>query len=165
MVWSLTAAVALAVYSGDEAPASATQGVSPSATLKAPQAQAGGTSAQSLTAISWQPSFEEAMQRARRENKPVMVDFYTDWCSWCKVLDQKVYPNNDVIAESANWVSVKINAEKRTDLAQQYNVSGFPTIAFLRPDGHPLSIVPGFEPAPDFVNSMRQARSRYEPSV
>lgn len=175
--WCLAGAVALAVYSGrpnvpaeaplalvpaDEAPS----GKQPSDLL--PGQKPGNSPSKgmpALKAISWESSFEGAMKKARAQGKPVMIDFYTDWCHWCKVLDKDVYTDKGVITESSNWISVKVNAEKRTDIARAYNVTGFPTIAFIESDGKPIDTIPGFAPMPEFLNLMRTAYSkRAQPS-
>ena len=63
--------------------------------------------------IDWAPNLDKAQQLAIEKDKLVMVDFYTDWCGWCKELDKTVYTNRDVqqIAE-VHFVSVKVDAEK-----------------------------------------------------
>ena len=83
-------------------------------------------------AIQWQDNFEGAMQRARTQGKPIMIDFYADWCGPCKMMEQSVYPDRDVIAQSQNWVTVKVNGEKRPDVMQAYGISGYPTL-LVRP--------------------------------
>src|SRR5262245_21847496 len=58
-------------------------------------------------------SFAEAIKQAKKEKKLVMVDYYTTWCGWCKVLDKKTY-SNQAVGEyaDANMISLKIDAEK-----------------------------------------------------
>ncbi len=100
------------------------------------------------------------MQRARVENKPIMIDFYTDWCGWCKELDRQVFPDKAVVSESQNWVSIRINAEKRPDVAGAYGVTGYPTIVFAQGSGKPLDILAGFAPPVEFAATMRAAREK-----
>ena len=91
-----------------------------------------------------------------------MVDFYTDWCGWCKVLDQKTYTDARVIKTTgAGFVAVKVNAEKEgIALAKKYKVSGFPTILFLNPStGEVVSQVVGYAPPAPFVDELQAAVS------
>lgn len=91
------------------------------------------------------------MEQARAEQKYVMIDFYTHWCHWCKVLDQKTYCDPKVGQIASRMVNVKINAEAEPKLTQKYGVRGYPTIVFLNPDGSLRSRVVGFKPAEAFV--------------
>lgn len=158
-VWALTGVVAATVYGPGRNREVALQPVS--------ETKAGPTTAVAATvptSINWQGSFEEAMAKSRAEGKPVMVDFYTDWCGACKFLDKTIYTDQAVIGETANWISVKVNAEKRPDVAQSYGVTSYPTIAFLQSDGRPLDVQAG---APRegayFVEWMRTAYSKWTP--
>lgn len=163
-VWALTGAVAFAAYSTRETPRSNLALV---LEKEAPlPAEAKGESAPTKSVgIVWEANFESAMQRARVENKPIFIDFYTDWCGVCKTLDREVLPDKAVVAESRNWVSIKINAEKRPDVAGAYGVTAYPTLVFAAKSGKPLSILPGMAPAPEFVNIMKEARAKVKASV
>ena len=87
------------------------------------------------TGITWY-SYDEGMKIAQEQNKPVMLDVYTNRCPWCKELDRVVYADPDVINLADRFVCIKINADKRRDLAARYNPSGgVPTTVFLRSDG------------------------------
>ena len=101
----------------------------------------------------------EAEKAAVKQKKAVMIDFYTDWCVWCKVLDRSTYKNGDVGAYAdEHFISIKINAEKEgKDLAKKYEVRGYPTILFLSGDGKVLNTVVGYEDTDAFMRSMNAA--------
>lgn len=100
--------------------------------------------------IQWQPSYEVALAKAKESGKPVMVDFYTDWCAPCKVFDAKTLTDPKVVDAAAKMLVVKVNAEEHADIAAIYNVHAYPTIIFLSPDGKPIHTVRGAAP-PDLL--------------
>jgi thioredoxin-like negative regulator of GroEL len=99
---------------------------------------------ESAGSVAWVQSFEDAIEEARIEGKLVMVDFFTDWCGWCKRLDADTYANPQVAARTRGLVCVKVNAERRTDLARRYGVRAYPIVAFLKPDGSLVDMVRGY---------------------
>ena len=62
--------------------------------------------------IKWL-DFESGYIKAKKENKILLIDVYTDWCGWCKVMDRETYTNDTVIqAINKDFVTVKLNPEK-----------------------------------------------------
>lgn len=63
--------------------------------------------------VNWM-SFEEMQLAYAKNPKPILVDLYTDWCGWCKVMDKSTYGNDKVAAYiNQNYYAVKFNAESR----------------------------------------------------
>ncbi|TAH04741.1 MAG: DUF255 domain-containing protein [Sphingobacteriales bacterium] len=74
---------------------------------------AGNAKAQS---IQWM-SLTEAEAALKKQARPLLIDLYTDWCGWCKVMDKNTYSNKNVIAYIAkNFYAVKLDAETRSTL-------------------------------------------------
>ena len=116
--------------------------------------------------IVWAKSWNEAMKQSAAQNKPVMVDFYTDWCGWCTKLDNETYRDARVVKLSKRFISLKLNAEKEgTALAKAYRVDGFPCIVFLDSKGRIINRVNGYLPGADFTTEMKTALARYKPST
>ncbi|WP_375757869.1 protein-disulfide reductase DsbD family protein [Corallococcus exercitus] len=108
--------------------------------------------------------FEQVLAAAKKEGRPVLIDFFADWCAACKELDRLTYPSTEVIsqAQDSRFLTIKIdatNSEDRLDaLMEQLGVEGLPTVAFVNPDGTVLTKprVTGFlEPVP-FAAEMRK---------
>lgn len=110
-----------------------------------PLASAPGASA-APGAIAWIPSEADARAQSIATGKPMLIDFYADWCVDCKVLDAEVYTDARVVEASKRFVAVKINTTvdfntSATTTAQidalkaRYDVRGLPRVVFVRPDG------------------------------
>src|SRR5512143_3108324 len=113
--------------------------------------------------IAWM-GYTEGMKKAKAEHKPVMVDFYTTWCKYCKMLDETTYTDPGVIsAVNSGFVAIKVNAEgtdqvvdegatmTEKDLAAKFKVTGYPTIWFFDPDGKQIAPLPGYRDAAEFT--------------
>ena len=62
-------------------------------------------------------SLEEAELKMKTEPRPILVDLYTDWCGWCKVMDRKTYTSQDLIKYlNTNFYTVKLNAETKAEV-------------------------------------------------
>ena len=95
-----------------------------------------------------------ALEEAAVRDRPVMVDFWTSWCHWCRVLDRETYRDPKVVQRSERFVCVKVDAQKRMDLAQRYRIRSYPTIAFLKADGSVISLVRGYQPPKPFARRL-----------
>lgn len=108
--------------------------------------------------------FERALSQAKAEGKPVMIDFFAEWCSACKELDREVYVAPEVIEESARFVTIKVDGTNEDELVEQlyrrFDVQGLPTVAFLDSRGEILKEprVTGFLPPEKFLAVQRRVR-------
>ncbi len=108
--------------------------------------------------ITWQPSFEAAVAAAKKESRPIMVDFWTTWCGFCKKLDRETYGDESVIRFVRDrLISVKVDGDKRADLRTRYGVEGYPTILFLSPSGAEIKRIVGFRPPEAFLSEASKA--------
>ena len=83
-------------------------------------------------------SIAELTDRAKKENKLIFLDVYTDWCMPCKTMDKEVFSDKKLGKFfNEHFISYKANAEKGigADAASMYDVLGFPTLLFLNQKG------------------------------
>jgi uncharacterized protein len=90
--------------------------------------------------IPWQPWSAEAFARAAREQKPVLLSITASWCHGCAVMDRTTYSAPALVdAIVASTVPVRVDADRRPDINDRYNLDGWPTTAFLTADGEVLT--------------------------
>lgn len=108
--------------------------------------------------------FDKALAEARAQGKPVMIDFFAEWCAACKELDQKTYVSLDVIGETGRFLTVKVDGTDDSDsvhaLQERFGIKGLPTVAFISSRGELLQQprVTGFLEPADFLLELRKVR-------
>ena len=105
-------------------------------------------------------TLEQALERARDENKYVFVDCYTSWCEPCKVVADKILPLEEVGAfMNGRFVCVKFDMEKGEgrDIAKAFQVTSFPTFLVLKEDGSVLHRFTGGAPTGgEFIKKVKE---------
>ena len=79
--------------------------------------------------------FQEALAKARRDKKPVVIDFTASWCEPCQRMLRDTFSDAKVAARLKQCVFVKIDTDKHPELAKRFGVVGLPDVRFLSPEG------------------------------
>jgi len=123
----------------------------------------GGGSAKPA-AIRWEHRLEDALKKAKSSGKPVMIDFWAEWCGWCHRLDQTTYVDPEVTKMVAgDFIALKIDTEagkRSADIATKYGVQSLPTIAFISPSGRPIDRVSGYQGPGPFPRTLETVKAK-----
>ena len=86
--------------------------------------------------VQWMEWGAPAFDRARREDKPILLRISAVWCHWCHVMDETTDAVPAVARRINEWfVPVRVDNDERPDINARYNLGGWPTTAFLTPGG------------------------------
>ncbi len=92
--------------------------------------------------IDWVRYENQTVEQLGRDGKPILMDFYADWCAACKELDTKTFSDATVADRSGQFVMVRVDCTSvtagRTALMKRFKISGLPTVVFLTPAGREL---------------------------
>jgi uncharacterized protein YyaL (SSP411 family) len=115
-----------------------------------------------MSEIHWLPWSARAFVLARRERKPVLLSIVTAWSQACRIMDATSFADQDVHRiVSERFVPIRVDADRRPDIAERYGLGGWPTTAFLNPEG---AIVGGgtFVERDRIAGVLRQAAEAFE---
>jgi uncharacterized protein YyaL (SSP411 family) len=90
--------------------------------------------------VQWLPWGKKAFLKAKELDEPILLDISAIWCHWCHVMDRTAYSNKEIAKIiSENFVPVRVDRDQRPDIDKRYNMGGWPTTAFLTPEGEVIS--------------------------
>ena len=99
--------------------------------------------------IAWIHSVSEGLALSKETGKPVLIDFYADWCGPCQQMDKDTFPDKRVIEELARFVAIKADVSRPSSPGQsaavKYGVQAIPTYVFIYTQGKQTKHV-GYRP-------------------
>ncbi|HSD19260.1 MAG TPA: cytochrome c biogenesis protein CcdA [Anaeromyxobacter sp.] len=116
--------------------------------------------ARSAAAFAWLHSEEEAIALAKAEGRPVIIDFWAEWCTACRELDKIAWADPRVREEAGRFVAVKLDGTDGSDafqaLTEKYGIVGMPTVIFIDPRGREVpERVTGAIAAEEMIGKLR----------
>ncbi len=105
--------------------------------------------------IQWL-SYAEGRQRGEAEQKKVFVVFEADWCRYCHQMEKETFSDSAVISYvNRNFIPVRVNSDKESQIAAKYNVRGLPSTWFISEKGDRIGNRPGYITTADMLNILK----------
>lgn len=118
-----------------------------------PQNQGQNQSQDQQINLQWNTDLNSALNSAQKSKKLVFIDFYTDWCGYCKQMDEETFTDPSVKEKFAQkYVLVKINGDQNPDLVSDYKIYGYPTLVILDSNGNEVKRQEGFVTLAEILN-------------
>ncbi|MEP6757376.1 MAG: thioredoxin family protein [Chthonomonadales bacterium] len=87
---------------------------------------------------SWQTDLTKARQVARTSGKPLLIEFYADWCGNCRELDHDALQSKNVKSALENYTCVRLDVDRLPEFARENRVDGVPTLVRINPNGQEI---------------------------
>ena len=116
--------------------------------------------------IVWLSDYNAARREAHDKNLPLVIDFSTKTCSWCRQLEATTFRDPAVVQLlSQRFVALRLDGEKDAELAQALGVTGYPTLIFADPTGKILGKQDGYIKAAEFTQILQRTLASVPPRV
>lgn len=106
--------------------------------------------------IFFKGTWNELLSEAKKQNKPIFIDVYTDWCRPCKVLEKDIFPNDKVgDFYNKNFINYRFDAEKGEGIAfaKKYDIVSYPTLLYLNKESKILFTKAGSQTTLELIDT------------
>jgi thioredoxin-related protein len=116
--------------------------------------------------IVWLSDYNAARREAHDKNLPLVIDFSTQNCHWCRQLEATTFRDPAVVKLLCqHFVALRLDGEKDAGLAQALGINAYPTLVFADPNGKVLGKQDGYVKAAEFTQIAQRALASVPPRV
>jgi thioredoxin-related protein len=122
----------------------------------------------------FESSYADALAKAKKQDKPLYLHFTTEWCSWCRKIEQDTYTDKKAKKALENFVPASLDCtvprgqqpdsetKKNLQLMNEYGGRGYPYLVMVTPKGVVLGTINGYVPPERFVKELDNAQKLHE---
>jgi thiol-disulfide isomerase/thioredoxin len=109
----------------------------------------------------------KAFALAKKQGKPLMIDFFGIWCPPCNELDEKVFPTAKFSHSASRFIRLKLDADKSIswNLKSRYQISGYPTVILASSNGDEITRIVGYRDLAEFTATLDSAWKNRDSSL
>lgn len=92
----------------------------------------------------WMSDYRKALELSRKEGKPIIADFSTDWCPNCRKLENHTFSDPSINDRLDQFVKVYIDGDRHPEMVERFGIEGYPTLVAISPEGRELDRSVGY---------------------
>lgn len=105
--------------------------------------------------LKWGTDLNQSVQESKATNKSIFVDFYADWCAYCREMDEGTYTDPQVKEKlSQNYVLLKVDVDENPSVSSKYQAYSLPTMIIIDPNGNEIKRIIGYQNAEQLLNQI-----------
>lgn len=117
-----------------------------------------------LREVRWRLDYPAARKEAQEKSLPLVIDFGTKSCFWCRKLDETTLRDPQVVSTlNERFVPLRIDAEEQRQLTQYLRITSYPTVVLASPDGRILGTLEGYQEVSPFHENLQRALASVTP--
>jgi thioredoxin-related protein len=115
-----------------------------------------------FAAAAFCQDYEAALKTAKRENKPVLLYFFSTSCYYCRIMDRSTLSDKEVDGIlKKDFVYLRIDVDKSRDMGDLYRITGTPSSWFLESSGKRIGEIPGYVKAKEYKHILEYVKGKH----
>jgi thioredoxin-like negative regulator of GroEL len=116
----------------------------------------------SAQSVQWRTDYNSARKEATEKGRPLLLDFGTEGCMWCKKLDLTTFRDPGLVKLlNENFIALRIDADRESTLTSTLHISQYPTIVVAGPEGKIIGVLEGYQDVAPLVEQLQRVSGYY----